>query len=281
MWLVYQVEPYLDPVIESLCDTFLNHCEKGVKHDIVDGQDGVSAYWFKVSKDSRVTPKGPVLSVEGIFASSHYRFRSGKSGFSFAADNVFDIEGLFFDFINIMCYYQKSHNLEIAGTGYLFALAEEDSPAITSRNYVAFSDDYIEPLLGILRKHFRGIGLHEVSGKFGYTIYSEKAETLYPPANDDYVPLCEKLIAEFKSMYHLDEVMLAGIRIASRQYIYFFANGTSLFYNSEDGSREVLEREYKRITNTLSKIGHYRGAAPDTGVARHNLAKHLVYRSPY
>jgi len=283
MWLLYEVKKIVYPIMEKLCDMFINYSEKDVKIVTFTTTKGNGKYYYKVSKDSCMTKSGPRIKVEGVIGLSNYKLRSVNNGFIFSADNCYDAEGLFFDLLNLLCFYSSKIKYDGLDLNMVYEMTEEEGPVITPTNYVAFTDNYIGPLLGIFRKFYKKCAHHEMSGKFAYTIYDDKAKKFFPDKDRNYFNRCKKFISKFKELYFFDDVMLVCIRVACVQYIYYLVNGSSLYYNSEDGSRAVIEKYYKRITNSLSKFGNNRelNAELTDGFRQFEAEPLEIYKDPY
>ena len=76
MWLVYEVENRLGPLVEGICDTLLNHCEKDVRIYVPFGPNIKT--WFSVGRDTAKTESGYAVRVHGFCGVTDFRFRSRK-----------------------------------------------------------------------------------------------------------------------------------------------------------------------------------------------------------
>jgi hypothetical protein len=171
MWAVYKVDNYFIPVVNVICDTLVNHCDKGMRVYVPMGPK--FSAWFKVSKDTRKSGSGFVVRAEGGGGACNFRFRSAQDSFNFAADNYRDAEQAFYHFIAVMQSYRKHNGLPPLDTDYITSIAEKDSPPVTADNYAVFNGAGINNILNCLDGTFRGLAYRALHNKYAVTVYSE------------------------------------------------------------------------------------------------------------
>jgi hypothetical protein len=249
-WFVYEVENYLEAVVQGICDTVVNCCKKEARIDIPMGT-GFTA-WFKVSNDTEGNERGTVVRVEGVSGVFRFRFRSGKGGFTFAVENYQDPEHIFYHFVSMIQVYRNNAGLQIIDMDYICDITEDDSPALTFNNYTAVTDASFEDMQRTLGRKFGALTFRSICGKYTIIMYSGNTDTKFLP--DRCIAVCQKFLDDFKRLYFFDDAMLFCIRVGGKQHIYFYVNGIGLFYNTRDSSRAFLERECHYITTTLSNM---------------------------
>jgi hypothetical protein len=250
MWSVYKVDNYLLPVAKGICDTLVNHCEKEARVNLTIGAGLPS--WFKVSKDTAINECGMIVKAEGFNGSFNFRFRSIDDGFNFIVENCKDTEHIFYHFISMIQVYRNKIGLGMIDLDYICDITEADSPAVTPGNYAAVTDVSIADIQRLLDRKFAGSAFSVMNGKYIIIVYCENTRNQFFP--DKYIPICKKYIDDFKSMYFFDDAMLFCVRINGKQHVYFCVKSIGLYCNTEDESRDFLERERDYLFKSLSNM---------------------------
>jgi hypothetical protein len=250
MRFVYQVESCFDPVVDSIRDTLLYHCEKGVWIKMPVRR---AAFRFKVFEDTIRGIRGPAVKVKGILGKCNFTFHSGRDGASFPADYYGDAENTFRQFVVMMDVYRRDRGLEPLELDRICDIAEKDSPPVTGDNYAFFAgadSGTIGAFQDLLDRKFAGTAHREICGKYSVVVYSENSRaTEYFCVKN--TPVYQKFLGTFKALYGFSDVMLVCARRRREQYVYFYVRGIGTFYNTEDSSKVFLERKHGLLTKLL------------------------------
>lgn len=246
LWTGWKVDAFLKPLVDDICATLINVCEKEARLNVDIG----IPCWFNVSKDA--CKNGGVFNVRvrGKLDRLKFKFNGGKDGYVFAAENSSDLKHDFYLFTTMVQVYRKHKGLALLDTDYILDITENDSPFVTVSNYASFNGDYLNGILGYIDRAFRGLAYRALHGKYAFTIYSENG------ANRDLSPecvqICQKFLDAFKRLYSVENAILFCVRDTGKQYVYFYVKEKGLFYNTEDSSEAFLKLHIRYLAEALS-----------------------------
>jgi hypothetical protein len=256
-WKVYEIGSFFNALLGAVCDTMAKHGEKDERFH-VDTKHPLP-YWFKVFKGARKNGGKHGIKAEGEALGVRFIFRSHEGAYSFSAEGYEDVEHIFYLFLFMVeMYCQKKGLKSLDLHNYCCAFSEADSPAIGADTYAVIAGESLgamqERLDALARDSLLYRGLVE---KFGVMVYSEKGEARDSEDENipaEYIPLCQKLLKDFKRFYALDDPMLFCVRKNGEQHVYCYVMNVGLFCNTKDSSREFLEAEGQSLTQGLSVI---------------------------
>jgi hypothetical protein len=166
---MYVVPEKLLPVVEGMYQTFLEHCEKDTRIEVIKEPPNIS--WFLVG-DLKEKEDG-IIRVSGAIGPVEFKLYVNpiSACFEMDRDTPAGLDQIFYVFIQVVANYRNMRRLPPLHTRVIDGLAVEDSPPVNAENYLELPmEGDIKKLGKLISENFTGVSFNECNGVLCYYI---------------------------------------------------------------------------------------------------------------